>query len=185
MLDALSKVLFVLARLILLPIRLFAWLVEAITGTQRRLREQRRRIEERPALPDRAFTERAGVPSDKAPIALATRRAVARACRVPANVLYPDDNLATLRSLMGPGPDAHWADLGPNWFEVVLHLDELLDLQFSCDEMDELDARWQERERNGELKNLQQLINLLVGFLREGRKTRRFPPRWNPTIYFP
>lgn len=129
MLHGLGKLLVLLGKLLLLPIELFIWLEEAITGERRWLEQQRRSIQERGPLPDEGFLEAAGVSAEDVPTALATRRAVAEACGIPANALSPADALATLRCLMAPGPDAHWADLGPDWFEVILHVGEFLGIK--------------------------------------------------------
>jgi hypothetical protein len=171
MFPVLGHLLLLLGKLLLLPIRLIIWLEEAITGERRRLEQQRRSIQERPPLSDEAFLERAGVPPEDVPTALATRRAVAEACGFPPTALHPGDVLATLRCLMGPAPDAHWLDLGSDWFEVVVEAGTTLGVTVSGQALDELDERWQAAERSGELANLGQLIGLLAGFVRAARTT--------------
>jgi len=171
MLSVLGQLLLLLGKLLLLPIRLIIWLEEAITGERRRLEQQRRAIQERPPLSDEAFLERAGVPPEDVPTALATRRGAADACGFPPTALHPGDALATLRSLMGPAPDAHWFDLGSDWFEVVVDVGTVVGVTVSDLGLDELDERWQAAERRGELANLGQLIRLLAGFVRAARMT--------------
>jgi hypothetical protein len=89
MLPVLGRLLVLVDKLLLLPVRLVVWLEEAITGERRRLEQQRRRIQERGPLSDEAFLEQAGVPPEDVPTALATRRAVAAACGFPATALLP------------------------------------------------------------------------------------------------
>ena len=168
MLPVLGRLLVLVDKLLLLPVRLVVWLEEAITGERRRLEQQRRRIQERGPLSDEAFLEQAGVPPEDVPTALATRRAVAAACGFPATALYPADALATLRCLMTPGPDAHWLDLGPDWLEVVVAAGSALGVSVS---LDEIDDRLQAAESKEELNNLGQLIGLLAGLVRAARTT--------------
>jgi hypothetical protein len=168
MLHRLARLLLLLGKVLLLPVRLIEWLEEAITGARRKLQEKRKSMQERPPLPDQAFVEQLDLPPDQAPVALATRCAVAQACGFPPTALHPDDTLDTLRSMMTPGPDAHWLDLGPDWLEVLLHIGQLLGISLFGDPLDELFQRWDEAERNGELKNLGQLVRLLADFVRVG-----------------
>jgi hypothetical protein len=166
--HVLGRSLVLLGKLLLLPILLIDWLVEAITGERRRLEEKRRAIEERPPLSDEAFLERAGVAPEDVPVALATRRAVAEACRLPDTALCPEDSLVSLRWLMTPGPDARWLDLGPDWLEVVVGIIGALDVRVSGDVLDVLDERWKAAEREGEA-NLGQLIGWLADSIRAAR----------------
>src|SRR5262249_31616183 len=108
----------------------------ALTGDNRRYREteeQRRQMEERPPLADRAFVEMLGVPPEEAPVWLAVRRAVASCCCLPETALYPDDARTTLEMLFLPPRDAPWYILTANWFEVVVALEHALGIRI-CDE---------------------------------------------------
>jgi hypothetical protein len=165
MLTVLGRSLILLGKLLLLPILLIEGLVEAITGERRRLEEKRRAVEERPPLSDEAFLERADVAAEDVLTALATRRAVAEACRLPDTAILPEDSLVTLRCLMTRGPDAHWLDLGPDWVEVVVGIIGALDVRVSGEVWDVLDERWKAAEREGEV-NLGQLIGWLADSLR-------------------
>jgi hypothetical protein len=153
-----------LLRLVWLPFRVYLrfhlWLEEAITHAERRFQEQRKRIQERAPLSDEAFLERSGAPTEDAPVWLATREAVAVCCALPPASLYPDDALTTLEWMMQPGADAHWADLGCNWLDVVLRLGEALGVSIS---LDDLDKRWQQ---DG-LRDLRQFTALVADMVRE------------------
>ncbi len=175
----LLQLLILLGKLLLLPLRILwglagviAWLSVAITGELRWIQQQRTMMTERPPLPDPAFVEQTGIQPNDVAVALATREAVARACGLPATALSPGDPLSTLRALMAPGPDAHWADLGADWCDVVFDVGELLGLAIFGGALDELDERWRQAERKGQLKNLGQLVRLLADFVREAG-----PPR--------
>jgi hypothetical protein len=164
-------------RLLLLPLRMvwglfyvFAHLTdvlhEALTSAKRQLREQRRKMEERPALFDQAFVEQAGIQPADVRVALATRQALARACGLPATALYPDDALSTLECLWHMRADCPWPWNGW-WPDTVLgNLMQILDVDISWDEMEEMDRRARKAVWNGEQLNLQQLARIHAAVIR-------------------
>jgi hypothetical protein len=168
MLAMLGKLLVLVFRVLLLPLRMVMWLEEVITGERRRLREERNKMEQRIPRADEEFVAQAGIPPQDVPVALATRKALARACCLPETVFYPDDGTALLRRLMTRGPDAHWLDLGPDWFEVLVDIGESLGLRSIWSELDVFLERWREAERSQDL-SLRELVLLLAEFVHECR----------------
>jgi hypothetical protein len=173
MLATLGKLLVPIFRVLLLPLRMFAWLEEAITGQRRRLQEERNSVEQRPPLTDEAFAAQAGITAGQTPVAVAIRKALARACRLPETAFYPDDTPSLLGRLMTPGPDAHWADVGPDWLSVLVDMAEPLGLRSSRDGLQALFDRWLQAERSEGFR-LRHLVPLLSDSVRDVR-ARRLP----------
>jgi hypothetical protein len=163
MLAMLGKLLANVFWVLLLPLHLVVWLEEAITGERRRLREQRSQMEQRPPLTDEAFVAHAEISAEDAPVAVATRKALSRACHLPETAFYPDDALSLLRRLMGPGPAAHWLDLGPDWISVLSDVAESLGLKSSWDQLQALFDRWLDTERQEDVR-LRHLVHWFVDF---------------------
>jgi hypothetical protein len=172
MLAMLGKFLVLIFRMLLLPVYLVEWLQEAITGERRRLREERTKMEQRPPVSDEAFAAQVGIGAEDVPVALATRKALARACLLPQTVFYPDDAESLVSRLMTPGPDAHWMDLGPDWSEVLVDIGESLGLRSLWNERELFFERWQQAERQQGL-NLRQLVLLFADVVRECRGPER------------
>jgi len=176
-----------LLRLLLLPLRIvwsllrgLVWLIDELSGENRRSREieeKRKAMEERPPLTDQAFLEQLGVAPEEAPAWLAVRRVVASCGYLPETALHPDDTRADLETLFRAPPDAPWFDLGANWFEVVMSLKSELGVRIPDEE---LDALWVEADRAGQLQTFRQVAALLVEAIRQGQCCAPSPPtrRW-------
>jgi hypothetical protein len=91
----------------LLPLWAFVWFVTELSGEGRWYRRQRQRMTAvRPPLPDAEFLAGQQIEESKAFLWVAVRRAVGTCCGVPAEAIYPHDNMKDLWRMQFLGPDA-------------------------------------------------------------------------------
>jgi len=141
------------------PVRLLSRLFDEITGAGRKRRELRSTFQERVPLSTSAFVKESGIAADEAPIWLALRQAVGELARLPEEVIYPYDDLASLRLMMAPAPDAPWFDTGSNWADVVDWAAMILRVVIPIDK--DFHTRWVQAESTGGLRTLHQLAVFL------------------------
>lgn len=118
MANTVFKILVFLFKVLVFPFYLLICLVDEIRGEGRWYSRQRRLMEsERPPLSEAEFLQSVGARAGQAPLWLAVRRAVADACGLLPEAIYPDDRLADLWRMQ-------W--LGPDFMDIVFRLEKQL-----------------------------------------------------------
>jgi hypothetical protein len=80
--------------------------------------------------------------------------------------------------MMAPGPEAPWYDVGENWCETIMYMQDMLGIDIP---INYIDARWQEAEARRELQTLRELAALLAEVMRK-RRADESQPREGPAL---